>query len=121
MRFQAFPALNTQHEDEINNLSNQPFSGEWNKILKEVENPDEIEELERKKEEAANKERDPLESTEEEDEGTVLKINLKEIDRLNYHVRAIENDCHIVPNGSVKLNIKHEVQRNEAFLGLSAA
>ena len=49
-----------------------------------------------------------------------IKIDLKEIDRLHYHVRAIENDCHIVPKGSVKLNSKHEVQRNEAYIGLPA-
>jgi radial spoke head protein 9 len=44
---------------------------------------------------------------------------LKELDRLHYHVRAIENDCHIIPQGSVKLTPKHEVQRNEAFRGLT--
>jgi radial spoke head protein 9 len=64
-------------------------------------------------------ERDPLESTEEEDpENLIVKINLKEIDRLHYHVRAIETECHIVPQGSMKLNHKHEVQRNEGFHGL---
>ena len=65
-------------------------------------------------------ERDPLESTEEEDpESLIVKINLKEIDRLHYHVRAIETECHIIPQGSMKLNHKHEVQRNEGFLGLN--
>jgi len=33
-------------------------------------------------------------------------------------VRAIENDCHIVPQGSFKLSAEHEVRRNEAFKGL---
>ena len=43
-------------------------------------------------------ERDPLASTEEEDpEATVIRIDLKEVDRLHYHIRAIENDCHIIP------------------------
>ena len=62
---------------------------------------------------------DPLASTEEEDGADKeALINLKEIDRLHYHVLAIENDCHVVPMGSMKLNCKHEVQRSECFLGL---
>jgi len=62
-----------------------------------------------------------LASTEEEDpESLIVKIDLKEIDRLFYHVRAIENDCHIVPHGSMRLNEKHEVQRSEAFNGLTS-
>jgi len=35
-------------------------------------------------------------------------------------VRAIENDCHVVPQGSFKLTTAHEVARNEAFRGLKA-
>jgi len=54
--------------------------------------------LKKKQESKANMERDPLESTEEEDpESLTVKINLKEIDRLHYHVRAIETECHIIP------------------------
>jgi len=69
----------------------------------------------------ALKERDPLESTEEEDpEALIEKIDLKEVDRLLYHIMAIENDCAIVPQGSMKLTPKHEVQRNEAFRGLNS-
>lgn len=62
-----------------------------------------------------------LSSTEEVDpESLIVRINLKEIDRLHYHVRAIENDCHIIPHGAMKLTLAHEVQRNEAFRGLNA-
>lgn len=121
MKFQQFPPLNDQHVSEYNSLANLPFTGNWAKIHKVVENPEEQEALRQKREEKANREKDPLESTSEEDpESLIVKINLKEIDRLHYHVRAIENDCHIVPKGSMKLNHKHEVQRNEAYLGLSA-
>jgi len=61
-------------------------------------------------------ERDPLASTEEEDlNAKIIPINCKEIDRLHYHICAIENDCHIVPQGSMKLTPAHEVARNEAF------
>jgi hypothetical protein len=53
---------------------------------------------------------DPLASTEEDEASKGEKpINLKEIDRLHYHVRSIENDCHVIPMGAVKLNSKHEV------------
>lgn len=38
---------------------------------------------------------------------------------MHYLVRAIENDCHVVPQGSFKLTTSHEVARNEAFRGLS--
>lgn len=73
-------------------------------------------------EEAPKKIQGELSSTEEVDpESLIVRINLKEIDRLLYHVRAIENDCHIIPQGSVKLTPKHEVQRNEAFRGLPAS
>ena len=59
-------------------------------------------------------------SSEEEDEAAKqVKINLKEIYRVHYIVRAIENDCHIVPQGAFKLTTAHEVARNEAFRGLS--
>ncbi len=59
-------------------------------------------------------------SSEEEDEAAkIVPVNLKEIDRVHYLVRAIENDCQIVPSGSFKLTIAHEVARNESFKGLS--
>jgi len=44
---------------------------------------------------------------------------LTELDRLQMTVFAIENDCHILPKGSVKLTDMHEVRRNNAFSGLS--
>lgn len=66
------------------------------------------------------KEIDPLASSESEDEAAkIVPVNLKEIDRVHYIVRAIENDCHVVPQGAFKLTNSHEVSRNEAFRGLS--
>lgn len=35
--------------------------------------------------------------TEEEEEVKVPPKNLTELDRLTYVVRAIENDCHVIP------------------------
>jgi len=43
---------------------------------------------------------------------------LTELDRLQFTVYAIENDCHIVPKGSYKLTDQHEIRLNNAFLGL---
>ena len=61
---------------------------------------------------------DPLASTEEEYSPDFKARNFTELDRLHYTVLAIENDCHIVPKGSLKLTSKHEVRRNHAFTGL---
>ena len=51
----------------------------------------------------------------------IVPIDLKEIDRVHFLVRAIENDCHIIPQGAIKLTTAHEVARNESFKGLSTA
>ena len=44
--------------------------------------------------------------------------DLTELDRLQYVVLAIENDCAIVPVGSMKMTPNHQLRRNEAFKGL---
>lgn len=88
-------------------------------VHKSVEVPVDAAEVERLAKIKENKVEDPLASTEEEEGSNKERaINLKEVDRLHYHVRTIENDCHIIPMGAVKLNAKHEVQRSENFLGL---
>lgn len=120
MQFKPFPALNDQHVDLYNHMANEVFTGDAMKIHKQVEDPEEVEALRVKREAAkARQAADPLESTEEEDPASlIIKVNCKEIDRLHYHVRAIEHECHVIPQGSMKLNQKHELQRNEGFLGL---
>lgn len=66
------------------------------------------------------KEKDPLASTEEEDpSASFVPRNFIELDRLQITVYAIENDCHIMPKGSIKLTDQHEVRRNNAFCGLN--
>lgn len=71
-------------------------------------------------EEESEPTRDPLASTDEEDPNAAVAMhNFTELDRLLYTVRAIENDCHIVPKGSVRLTDCHEVRRNPAFRGLA--
>lgn len=120
MVFEAFPALNDQHKAKYDELASTPFRGEplFIHVKCEKEPDPEADAKAAAAKEAANK--DPLASTEEEDpESLITRINLKEIDRLHYHVMAIDNDCHIVPQGSMKLTPAHEVERNEAFQGLS--
>lgn len=63
---------------------------------------------------------DPLASSVEDDPlANFVKINLKEVDRLLYTVHAIENDCHIIPQGAMRLTENHEVARNCSFRGLN--
>ncbi len=97
--FKRFQDLNDQHKEFINTL-NGLFWCEPAKILKEVEEPkpegDDPEAEPAQQQEPVEK--DPLASSDSEDE--IVKVqpkNLTEIDRLHYVVRAIENDCQIVP------------------------
>lgn len=99
-------------------MANQLFKGEPQLVHKSVEVPIDPEVVAKKEAERKAREEDELASTVEEEE-EIVKINLKEIDRLHYHVLAIENDCHIVPQGSMKLTPAHEVERNEAYQGLT--
>ena len=100
------PNLNDQHIDYINR-DNGFFRGEPNRKLKqpvegEDETPAEPEEQEEAEEgDGAKKELDSHES--EAEEIKVPPKELTEIDRLNYVVYAIENDCQIAPLGAFKM------------------
>ena len=88
------PALNTFHSnDEYNKLSREPFTGNPAHEHIKVEAPEDDGQPKVKKE----KVQDPLESTEEEEEEEQVGTSLTEIDRLQFHVLAIENDCRLVP------------------------
>ena len=119
-KFKAFPELNDQHKDKVDTYRGL-FKGDPSEIhIKVVEEktPEELE-AEAAKEAEPKPERDPLLSTEEEDpNANFVPRNFTELDRLLYTVRAIENDCHIVPKGAMKLTEMHEVRRNNAFRGL---
>jgi len=119
MTFEQFPELNTQHNKELDNFAGKLFQGSPMDVLVQVEkSPEEVEAEQQAREQKIN-DKTSLDSTEEEDpESLIVRVNLKEVDRLHYHVRAIENDCHIIPKGAMKLTVKHEVHRNEAFKGL---
>lgn len=51
---------------------------------------------------------------------TIPHRGLTELDRLSYVVHQMDNDCHLVPKGSVKKIPLNEIRRNEAFRGLRA-
>jgi hypothetical protein len=117
------PNLNDQHIEYIDR-DNGFFKGEPNRKLKqpaegEEEPPAEPEEAGEDDEEGAKKELDSNES--EAEEIKVPPKELTEIDRLNYVVYAIENDCQIAPLGAFKMTSQHQVRRNEAFKGLGAS
>jgi hypothetical protein len=83
--------LNDQHGDEYNKLKSL-ITGNPNLVLKKVE-PEKTED-EEENAHTQQKEFDPLASSEEEDEAAkIVPVNLKEIDRVHYIVRAVENDC----------------------------
>lgn len=100
------------------------FVGEPNKIhINVVPAKAEGEEGTEAQAEAVNeapKDKDPLASTEEEDPNAgFVPRNFTELDRLQFSVFAIENDCHIMPKGSIKMTDQHEIRKNNAFKGLS--
>ncbi len=127
--FMPFEALNDYHRADIETYK-QFFWGEAAKVLKSVEPPKAeggeeaeaaaaAEEAKKKEEEEkAIAEVDPYATEESEKEPVAPLKNFTELDRLHYTVRAIENDCHVIPHGSFKLTTRHEVRRNEAFTGL---
>lgn len=98
----------------------KPFTGDPALVHVAVEKKVETEE-EKAAKEAKLAARTELDDTEEEDPNANLVINdLTELDRLLYHVQAIDFDCGLVPQGAVKLTPAHEVERNESFKGLSS-
>jgi radial spoke head protein 9 len=107
--FRPFPALNDQHREHYDGITGY-LKGQPMVVHRHVEPV----KAEGQEEEAAQKkvvkEVDPLASSEEEDPNAlIVPVNLKEVDRVHYLVRAIENDCHVVPQGSFRLTTTHEV------------
>lgn len=120
--FQDMPDLNEQHREAVDR-NNELFMGQPKKVLVNVENKEEGEGEEPAPEEAEEGEegagaRDNKSDKTEEEEIQVPPKNLREIDRLAYVVRAIEDNCQIVPLNAFKMTPNHEVARNESFHGL---
>jgi len=105
-KFQAFPSRNDQHDDKFDQISGL-FTGDANKVIFQSEPekaPADDEAAQQQVTKEPPKEKDPLASTEEEDpNANFVHRNFTELDRLQMTVYAIENDCHILPKGSVKM------------------
>lgn len=110
-KFEQLPEPLEQHNEFANNSN--PFSGDVNTVLQKLE-PDEGEGEEpppAEPEDGEGEGADDLADTSSEDD--VVKVppkNFLELHRLAFTVRAIENDCQIVPLGSIKLTPHHEVR-----------
>lgn len=101
--FASLPAVDKKQVATLASF-NGLFTGEHDKILKESESTDRTEIFV------------------DEDDAIPIVIkgkNVTELDRLAYAVNEIERQCHLVPEGSVKLTPLHEIRRNEAFNGLN--
>ena len=109
---------------EYINKYNDFFTGDHAKILENLEAPAGEGEgdaaQEENQEEGEGNDNKELDSSSEDDEVKVPPKNLTELDRLAFVVKAIENDCQVVPLGSIKLTPLHEVRKNEAFKGLTS-
>lgn len=101
--FASMPAANKKITESLASF-NGLFTGEHDKILKEASAGEE--------QEAYVFENDTLVVT---NKGK----NVTELDRLAFVINEIEKQCHLVPEGSVKLTPLHEIRRNEAFAGLN--
>lgn len=120
-KFQEMPETLEQHNEHVNKY-NDFFTGDPAKILENLEAPADEGEGEAKDAGANEGEGDnakEMESESEDDEVGIPPKNMTELDRLAFVVMAIENDCQIVPIGSIKLTPLHEVRKNEAFKGLT--
>ena len=102
--FRPFPALNDQHKDKYDAIKTMLTGNpklvlpggkvEPEKAAGEGADGDGADQAAKK----TVKEIDPLASSEEEDPNAlIVPVNMKEIDRVHYLVRAIENDCHVIP------------------------
>jgi len=121
-KFDELPETLEQHTEHINKY-NSFFSGNAQDILENLEAPAGEGDAEAAPEEDQNEgegeNKDLIDTESEDDEVKIPPKNLTELDRLSFVVMAIENDCQVVPVGSIKLTPLHEVRKNEAFKGLS--
>lgn len=118
--FTALPDTLDQHREHVNLKSN--FTGDHTTVLKQLEAAEgegDAEAAQPAEGEGEGEGGDNDESSEEDDAIKIPPKNFTELDRITWTVRAIENDCQIIPIGSIKLTPNHEVRRNEAFKGLT--
>lgn len=110
--FAELPPL-SESDREFAQQFNGFFTGETDRIL--VEAPEQAPDEDQLGDEE-QEDRDSLAAT--GDEAASLK-NFTEIDRLSYAVRAIEQDCAVVPEGAYRMTPGNEITRNRTFSGLT--
>ena len=126
LKFREMPGLGLPNPEQDKDIDARAsyFKGDPYKPL--VEKPDDGAEEEAEaapvEEEEENEEaqQKKLDSDDSDDpEIKVPKRNLTEVNRLALIVNAIENDCHMCPEGAFKMTPSHELTRAEAFKGLN--
>ena len=96
--FACLPQVQQQHEQALSQIGSL-FSGEFATVLIESKEPPTVVNAEA---------------------GIVIPPkHITELDRLAYTVREIDRSCQAVPKSSFKYTPLNQVQRNEAFKGLS--
>lgn len=114
--FKRLPFLKWELKEAIQEVADFDFHGTPDKVIwkegKGAENPEEDEE---EKEQEVSEEKDVTEGRidlmgEEEEEVKRRPIKITELNRLSFVVRAIENDCALVPVGSVKIMPNHQLR-----------
>lgn len=112
--YSELPAINANDRENAEQF-NGFFTGEADKVL--VEAPEQQLDDDPPRDDDRD-EKDSLASTVEE---KVPPKNFTELDRLAYVVRAIEQDCSVVPEGAFRMTPGHEIARNRGFSGLTTS
>ncbi len=99
--FASLPSINAKVAEKVAAINTQ-FTGEYDTILGTQEGETKTIVLE-------DEEEMPL---------TIKPKNITELDRLSHTVQRIEEECHVIPEGSLKLTPIQEARPNEAFTGL---
>lgn len=118
--FKELPEIDPQHADHAEKF-NGYFTGDPNTVLVQLEAKEENKDPGQPAEPTDGTKVEAKKVEEESDEEKVVKPPLKdfkEINRLSFVVRAIENDNHVVPEGAFKLTSEHEIRRNKNYIGL---
>ena len=128
-KFKRLPFIIWSLKDFIGQIENHTFIGEPDKVLLKIKQKSE--DTEDQGAELPDEEPVQVESgvgEEEVDIGEKKKKNrvkkktsITELERLSFVVRAIENECAIVPVGAVKIMPNHQLRYNVNFRGCSLA
>ncbi len=113
--FEELPELAGDYKDKASQFKGY-FSGDPEKVLIDLAKEGEGSPEEKAQQVQPEEE---LDSDEEAEKEKKVLRSFKEIDRLSYVVRAIEDNCQMIPVGVVRLTTQHEIIRNAHFEGLS--